>query len=136
MILTGDAQWESWGKMTEEFPYYEETTNPRQHISLDESYNPLDCDFLKIPHHGSKRGIALESIERLSPSHTAISCVWLQNRHFPHQLTRDIINDEGSRLLITENDGSIVYAVDSLGNVQYEGLGDLDAGRPIVPIRV
>lgn len=136
MILTGDAQWESWGKMTEEFPHFERTADPRQHVSLDETYNPLNCDFLKIPHHGSKRGIAFESIERLSPSYTAISCVWRQNRQFPDQLTRDIIQEEGSRLRITEDDGSIVYAVDSLGNQQFEPLGDGNNVRPAVPNRI
>ena len=31
IVLGGDAQWDSWGKITEEFPNYEKTTNPEQH---------------------------------------------------------------------------------------------------------
>lgn len=135
LILTGDAQWESWGKMTEEFPHFEETKNPRQHIQLDESYNPLNCDFLKVPHHGSKHGTALEAIERLSPSFTAISCMWQTKKPFPHKLSVDILKEEGSKLFITENDGTIVYSVDSQGNEQYEALGDSNYHRPAVPIR-
>jgi beta-lactamase superfamily II metal-dependent hydrolase len=136
MIISGDAQWESWGKMTEEFPHFEKTVDPRQHVTFDEDYNPLNCDFLKVPHHGSKHGTALEAIERISPSYTAISCMWEQKKQFPHKLAVDILKEEGSEIFVTENNGTIVYAVDDQGCEQYEALGDKNKERPKVPDRV
>ena len=136
VILAADAQWDSWAKMTEEFPHFERTTDPIQHVQLDEEYNPLDCDFLKVPHHGSKHGTSLEAIERVSPSYTAISCMFQQNRQFPHSLARDIIEEEGSNLRVTEDDGTIVFAVDGLGNTTWHNYGEGNYDNPTRPQRI
>ena len=53
IILGGDAQMDSWAKITEEFPNYQKTTDPEQHIKL-ETHNPLDSIFLKVSHHGQE----------------------------------------------------------------------------------
>lgn len=114
MILGADAQWDSWGKVTEEFPHYEKTTNPEQHIKLEKTFNPLDCFFMKASHHGSKHGTALEVAERLSPKHAAISCGKPSRHDFPHKLAVEAFTEIDSNIRYTFN-GTIVYGIGADG---------------------
>ena len=101
-ILTGDAEFDSWAKVSEEFPRKKHITyapedrrNPtvRETAFLSQQ-NQLNCQFLKVSHHGSKHGTSLEYLEKLSPGHFAITCdedseyrdSW--KGKFPHPLTR------------------------------------------------
>ena len=112
-ILAGDAHFDSWGKVCEEFPRKKHITyqpdnrgrsdmrDPnREDIAFLSQENQLNCQLLKVAHHGSKRGTSYEYIEKLSPSHFAIPCdldseyqsSW---RHkFPHPITRLIIGEQ------------------------------------------
>ena len=112
-ILTGDAHFDTWGKVCEEFPrkshitYLEGTRgNPdmrdpnRDDIAFLSKENQLNCHLLKVSHHGSKRGTSYEYIEKLSPTRFAISCDrnseysgnWVNK--FPHPITRLVIGEE------------------------------------------
>jgi beta-lactamase superfamily II metal-dependent hydrolase len=114
MILGADAQWDSWGKITEEFPHYEKTSNPEQNIQLEETFNPLQCSFIKVSHHGSKHGTVLEAIERLDPECSAISCGNPSKYDHPHQLAVGAFKEIKSAIKYTF-DGSIVYGINSNG---------------------
>ena len=159
-ILTGDAHFDSWGKVCEEFPrrrhlVYPRDTNGRRDmrdptrddIAFLNQENQLNCQLLKVAHHGSKRGTSYEYIEKLSPSHFAIPCdqnaeyqsTW---RHkFPHPITRLIIGEEvdafraNSSQIPSVNDlarsmsttaqlGTLVYRITRGGRVRRSTLGD------------
>ncbi|UCG61636.1 MAG: MBL fold metallo-hydrolase [Candidatus Zixiibacteriota bacterium] len=113
VILTGDAHFDTWGKVCEEFPRKSHLTYPktskgkldprdrnRDGIAFLSQENQLDCHLLKISHHGSKRGTSYEYIEKLSPTWFAISCDQATEysgnwKHkFPHPITRLIIGEE------------------------------------------
>lgn len=94
IILAGDAQFDAWARITEEFPELQHTGNRGQMINPDIiEHKPLRCQVLKVPHHMSKHGISLEVLETLNPRYTITSCS-NQSRHgFPHKLTVMAIED-------------------------------------------
>ncbi len=112
IILTGDAQWDSWAKITEEFPHYKKTENPDSKIQYGSSFNPLKCDILKVSHHGSKHGTALEYIERLDPNYAVISHSTRFN--MPDNIAMESIREEvrDSRIARTIT-GTVVYTIDN-----------------------
>lgn len=129
VILAGDAEFASWGKITEEFPRQEKITFFRDSIGLAEWEDPgqdqLRCLLLKISHHGSKRGTSFEYLERLKPNHIIISAGeqqwykknkpnnWLNK--FPDQLIKDMLRILDPDLLnpkkysVTGEHGNIIY---------------------------
>ncbi|MFW9991771.1 MAG: ComEC/Rec2 family competence protein [Candidatus Odinarchaeota archaeon] len=109
VILTGDAQWDSWSKITEDFPHFEETANPDQKIKVSKGLNPLKCNILKISHHGSKRGTSFEYIERLRPNHAVISCG--TRFSMPDEITESILREPKNIKIIETRNGSVVYTV-------------------------
>ncbi|MFH2111193.1 MAG: MBL fold metallo-hydrolase [Candidatus Bathyarchaeota archaeon] len=129
IILAGDAQLESWGKVTEEFPHFEKTSNPSQHIKVEKNYFPLDCRFLKVSHHGSKHGTALEVVEKLKPNVAAISCDSPSEYGFPHHLATDSIEEVTKKVLVSHK-GSIVFWVNGDGS---KGVHQYTEGKYQVP---
>jgi beta-lactamase superfamily II metal-dependent hydrolase len=154
-VLTGDSHFDTWGKICEEFPRTRHITyaywkkngkiqydkrDPRHpDLVFLSSGNQLDCDLLKVAHHGSKRGTSYEYIEKLSPDHFAITCdndEWY-SRHkktwvgkFPHPITRLVIGEEtdiynapgteipsvadlGPYIGTSCNNGTMIYTIDS-----------------------
>ena len=135
VILAGDAQFESWGKITEEFPHFEKTKNPLQHIQVDEDHFPLNCYFLKVAHHGSKHGTVLEALEKLKPNVAAISCGQPSRWNFPHFLAAGALNELDTKILATGN-GSIVFAIEADGTCSSHQYDDSRAGNPGPPMRI
>ena len=85
IILGGDAQFLSWSKVLEEYPNSVKTGNPDQ-IILDKSFNPLNCQVLKVSHHGSKHGTSLECVETIDPEYAIVSCSGSSSYGFPHEI--------------------------------------------------
>jgi competence protein ComEC len=97
-ILAADAEYASWGKITEEFPRTQTIDFFEDALGLSEREDTADqlkCNLLKMAHHGSKHGTSLEYLERLKPRHVVIpagSQAWyganLSNwaNKFPHEL--------------------------------------------------
>jgi beta-lactamase superfamily II metal-dependent hydrolase len=134
-ILAADAQWDSWAKMTEEFPHFEKTSDPLQHIKVEKDFLPLKCHSMKVAHHGSKHGTALEAIERLRPKYAAISCA-AQSRHdFPHELATGALDDLKTDVQRTAS-GSIVYTFESDGTFGVHQYNDSCDLIPPAPTRV
>ncbi|UCE36202.1 MAG: MBL fold metallo-hydrolase [Thermoplasmata archaeon] len=86
IILGGDAQFDSWAKVIEEFPHHEKTDNPEQKVEWKKSFKPLNCNVLKVAHHGSKHGTALEYVEKLDPEYAIVSCSDSSRHGFPHEI--------------------------------------------------
>lgn len=100
IILGGDAQFDSWSKILEEYPHYRKTDNPDSHIQIEKSFNPLNCSVLKVAHHGSKHGTSLESVERLDPEYAIVSCSGTSRYLFPHEIARlslEEVSDMGEK---------------------------------------
>ncbi|MBU0516986.1 MAG: hypothetical protein KJ621_19700 [Proteobacteria bacterium] len=88
VILTGDAQFDAWSRITEEFPELVRTGNRGRMIDPEVvKHRPLRCQVLKAPHHMSKHGITLEVMETLNPRYTIASCSSRSRHGFPHALT-------------------------------------------------
>lgn len=110
-ILAGDAHFDAWGKVSEEFPRTKRIqyaknqdiiyTRPGESGSSEVPFvsrtNQLACGLLKVSHHGSKNGTAYEYLEKLSPNTFMITCdhdSWYKEKKsswagkFPHPLTR------------------------------------------------
>jgi len=136
IVLAGDAQLESWGKVTEEFPHFEKTSNPAQHIKVEKDFLPLKCSFLKVSHHGSKHGTALEVIEKLKPNIAAISCDSPSGYGFPHHLAKDSIEDVTKKATLESNKGSIVFWVNGDGSTGSKQYSDDKNTIPPAPNRV
>jgi len=134
IVLAGDAQLESWGKVTEEFPHFEKTSNPAQHIKVEKSFLPLDCKFLKVSHHGSKHGTALEVIEKLKPNVAAITCDSPSEYGFPHHLATDSIKELTDKVLVS-HEGSIVFWVNGDGSTGVHQYSDAKNVIPPGPVR-
>ncbi|MEU3612905.1 hypothetical protein ABZ725_11440 [Streptomyces sp. NPDC006872] len=81
LLLGADAQTVSWAQVETEFPRLS-------------SGDYLKADVFKVPHHGSKHGVNLELVERVSPKFSLISCASGGGRHnFPHGVTQEILRE-------------------------------------------
>ncbi|WP_405771871.1 ComEC/Rec2 family competence protein [Streptomyces sp. NBC_01538] len=81
LLLGADAQTVSWAHVETEFP-------------RSSSGDNLKADVFKVPHHGSKHGVNLELVERVSPKYSLISCAHGGGRHnFPHGVTQEILRE-------------------------------------------
>jgi beta-lactamase superfamily II metal-dependent hydrolase len=94
VILGGDAQFDAWARITDEFPELQRTQNRRQMIDPEViKHRPLRCQVLKVPHHMSKHGVSLEVLEILRPRYTIASCSNSSTHGFPHELTVMAVED-------------------------------------------
>lgn len=127
-ILTGDAEFASWGKSTEEFPRREHINFHEDALGLaerEETSDQLKCDLLKVSHHGSMHGSSLEYLERLRPNRIVFcagSDQWYQANlpdwadKFPHALTRQTLQvletSIGTNITSyrTGDDGNLIFA--------------------------
>jgi hypothetical protein len=87
VILGGDAQFDAWAQITQEFPELVHTDNRGQMIDpKKKSFKPLRCQVFKVPHHMSKHGATLQVVETLRPRYTLASCADDSEYGFPHEL--------------------------------------------------
>lgn len=140
IILGGDAQWPSWSKVLEEYPNYVKTENPQQRVKVMEASNPLNCNVLKVSHHGSKHGTALECIETLDPEYAIISCSGSSTYGFPHEIAMLSIKEKTDRLYFTDyslsdmpKSGTTVVISHGIGSPEIVSLGDDRSALPTPP---
>lgn len=103
VILAGDAEYESWGKISEEFPRTHRIQFVPDALGLaqrKETSDQLKCDLLRASHHGSMHGTDLRYIERIYPNRIIVSAgsqSWYEENKpswkglFPHPVTSMII---------------------------------------------
>jgi competence protein ComEC len=124
-ILAGDAHFDSWGKIAEEFPrttkisYFKDAK-----VERSESLNQLSCQLLKLSHHGSKHGTSLEYLEKLGPEYFMVTCAspaWYSQykpgwgASWPHPLTDLAVSELKSApdVRLSYRDGNVVYTLKS-----------------------
>ena len=97
-MFTGDAEAESEACILAEF-----------------SPSELDCDFLKLGHHGSTTSTSEAFLDAVSPEYAAISCGEGNSYGHPHRETLDKLASRGitgDKLLRTDLDGTCVIYSD------------------------
>ncbi len=106
-ILSGDAQTDAWARVLDDFPHLHRDTDIwARAIQARGGTQPLYCDFFKVPHHLSKRGINFETLERLgdkygsagpllAPKYLAVSCAGgADSTHgFPHLVSHELLRE-------------------------------------------
>ena len=70
----------------------------------------IDCDVLKVAHHGSKFSSSTEFLSWSSPTYSVVSVGDNYYGH-PHDETIDRILDSGSHLVRTDIDGNVMFIV-------------------------
>jgi len=125
IVLGGDAQFDSWSRIVDEFPKWEKTENPYQRIKVTEACNPLNCNVLKVSHHGSKHGTALECVEILNPEYAVVSCSGSSTHGFPHEIALLSLREETDNVFFTDyskdgmpKSGTIVVVSQGTGRTQ------------------
>ncbi|MBR4296152.1 MAG: MBL fold metallo-hydrolase [Clostridia bacterium] len=72
----------------------------------------LDCDFIKMGHHGSSTSSSENFMDAVSPSLASISCGALNSYGHPHRETINLLNDIGVEYHRTDEEGSLVFICD------------------------
>lgn len=111
ILFTGDIEYET-GKKGAEQSFIREfsTSNPAM----------VDCDVLKVAHHGSDSSTSPEFLSLVKPEHSVISC-GLSNKHrHPLKSTLDNLVNCGSEIYRTDLQGTIILTIDSKGEMTFE----------------
>lgn len=69
----------------------------------------LDCDVLKIAHHGSSTSSSAEFIDAVSPELSVISCGKDNSYSHPHNEILELFANRGLKFMRTDEMGTIVY---------------------------
>lgn len=125
ILLTGDAQFNSWGKVAEEFPRMTTISFFKDAIGLAkrrEVTEQLESNLIKLSHHGSKHGSSLEYLERVKPEYVVVSAAsndWYLNNKpanwlngFPHQLVKDMVKllkVDVDKMYVTGDEGNVIF---------------------------
>ncbi len=75
---------------------------------LDDQKN-LDCDYLKVGHHGSNTSSSEEFINQISPNEAIISCGLKNKFHHPNIETINLLNKYKINIRRTDQEGTISY---------------------------
>ena len=111
ILFTGDIEYET-GKKGAEQSFIREfsTSNPAM----------VDCDVLKVAHHGSDSSTSPEFLSLVKPEYSVISC-GLSNKHrHPLKSTLDNLVNCGSEIYRTDLQGTIILTIDSKGIMTFE----------------
>jgi len=153
VILAGDAEYDSWSHITEEFPRLERTEAHKPLVKKMVNY--LACSALKVSHHGSMHSAPLDVYEKMMPETAVVSTkqeestkqmdgVVLTRGLFPHRLTITALEECGAQILTTDGSyesekesppkkpGSIVIVVPPGGKSRWAKLHDTKTHVPKV----
>lgn len=110
ILFTGDIEYETGKKGAEQSFIREFSSNPEM----------VDCDVLKVAHHGSDSSTSPEFLSLVKPEHSVISC-GLSNKHrHPLKSTLDNLLKCGSDIYRTDLQGTIILTIDSKGIMTFE----------------
>ncbi len=77
----------------------------------------LDCDFLKVGHHGSNTATSEALLNAITPALAAIGCGKLNEYGFPHREVTDALAAVGATVYRTDLDGTLVFLVNGQGSL-------------------
>jgi beta-lactamase superfamily II metal-dependent hydrolase len=120
VILTGDAEFDSWSYIVEEYPRLERTSKHKPLVK--KMLNFLKCKLVKVPHHGSMHSAPLDIYEKMEPEFAVISARQEESESqkkniiremFPHESALIALEESGAEVLTTE--GSFDFIKDATG---------------------
>ena len=80
----------------------------------------IDCDVLKVGHHGSETSSTEEFLDAVDCEYAIISCNAEGNTFYhPRQNTLDRLIEDGMTIYRTDNNGNIVLTVDENGEITF-----------------
>jgi competence protein ComEC len=83
-----------------------------EHDLLAENKSALDCDVLKVGHHGSSSSSTSEFLNAVSPDVAVISCGEDNSYGHPHGETLRRLEAAGADIYRTDQDGTVVVTTD------------------------
>jgi hypothetical protein len=118
LVLGADAQTLSWSYVLSDFPYLSVPTSEQGRLlDVGSGVDALRADVLKVSHHGSKHGVNLELVERMSPGLTLISSVPGPGKYgFPHTVAQELIREA---LQATAGSNNVTRSDDADLNIFY-----------------
>lgn len=95
LLLGADAQTDSWSEVLHDYPQLEaQGTAVAEALRKARGVQPLKADVFKISHHGSKHGINLELVEKVSPAISLVSSVAGGGKYnFPHRVAMEELRE-------------------------------------------
>jgi beta-lactamase superfamily II metal-dependent hydrolase len=150
-ILAGDAEFDSWSHITQEFPKLQKQDKHKPLVN--KMINYLACHTIKVAHHGSMHSSPLDVYEKMSPNLAVISTKQEQSTSevgtrnmFPHdssilalkECKADILTTDGryeaSLLnLVQPQQGSIIIAIPPGGRPHWGKMNDDSSNPPPAP---
>ena len=79
----------------------------------------IDCDVLKVGHHGSSTSSSKEFLDKATPDYAAISVGKNNMYSHPSESVIDALEERGTRILRTDTDGDITFYVEN-GKIRTE----------------
>lgn len=164
VILAGDAEFDSWSHISQEFPKLERQPGHDPHVKRMVNY--LACGVIKVAHHGSMHSSPLDVYEKMAPELAIISSEQklgkkttaqgkLERYLFPHDSTIVALNESGTRIVTTDGSyerqtlpdgsmrdpnlkdpGTIVVVIPPGGRHRMLKLNDAKGDVPDPPLRV
>ena len=124
LVLGADSQTESWSQALSDFPQLvkSESEIAKAIGAATNDRDPLRADVLKVAHHGSKKGVSYELIERMNPTFLIVSCAATSGHGFPHTLNQHILRE--AKLNLAKSGGIHRPEEDHLRGVFYTAQRD------------
>ncbi len=123
-ILAGDAEFDSWSHITQEFPKLEK--QGKHNPLVNKMINYLACHTIKVAHHGSMHSSPLDVYEKMNPNLAVISTKQKQSTSvgrtrnmFPHDSSILALKESKADILTT--DGSYEASLLGLNQPQQQG---------------
>ena len=107
-ILGGDAEFDSWARISQEYPFIERTSHHDPQVK--KMVNMLNCWLVKVAHHGSMHSSPLEVYERMHPKVAVISArqdiskskTGVRRGLYPHPTTGHSLAEVGAEVVTTD----------------------------------
>lgn len=99
-LFTGDAEELAEGEM------------------MQNDYSSLDCDVLKVGHHGSSSSSSMEFLNAVSPKYAVISCGTGNSYGHPHSEALSRLAKAGAEVYRTDKEGTVTVTCDGKGNFE------------------
>ncbi len=163
VILAGDAEFDSWAQIAQDFPRLERTSGHDPLVK--KMINYLACSAVKVAHHGSMHSAPLDIYEKMKPQTAIISTKQevstkrgteqdLRRGLFPHSATTIALEECDARVLTTDgshegeeiggkmraqelsHEGSVILVVPPAGKLRWCKLNDKADEIPEPPTEV
>lgn len=124
LVLGADSQTESWSQALSDFPQLvkSESEIAKAIGAATNNRDPLRADVLKVAHHGSKKGMNYELVDRMNPEFLIVSCAANSFHGFPHTLNQHILRE--AKLKLAKSGGTHRPEDDHLRGVFYTAQRD------------